>query len=543
MNMMDREIISWLWKKTAPQHKLFYLLVCIDITIAILGVVFAMLVRQLIDTAIAGESFISSAGYLVLTVTAQYGLHAIQQYLSEAADTRLTNYLRSEIIHNLVHADYEETMNHHTGEWMNQLFSDVKIVSAGFVGILPDSSGMIARLIFACGALLFLEPMFFIAYFAIGIILIVIVSLLKKRVKVLHKDVQIKEDRVHAFLQELLENILIIKSFHVYDYLERKAVDYQEMYRDARLKKKIVSVLAGISFNFLFRLGYLAALIWGGYGLYEGTLSYGSLMAILQLVMQVRLPVSRLSGVLTRVYETIASCERIQLIAQPVHKNFELKEPQDFCKIVFNDVSFHYDRDQVLDHLNLSVHKGEKVALIGTSGGGKSTLFLLMMGILKPDSGNVYVMDESGNQIEVKDSCLFAYVPQGNALFSGTIEENITFGKPYDSSKINQAVSLAYADQFIANLPDGIRTELNEGGSGLSEGQMQRIAIARALYCDAPVLLLDEATSALDEKTEAGLLENLGKLSDRTIIIVTHRKAALSICDSVYELSGGSISD
>ena len=421
---------------------------------------------------------------------------------------------------------------------MNHLFSDVKIVSSGFVGILPDTSGMIARLVFACGALLVLEPIFFIVYFASGIILIATVGLLRKRVKTLHKDVQNKEDQVHSFLQELLENILIIKSFHAYDYMEEKAGDYQEEYRNSRLKKRIISVTANVSFNLLFQLGYVAALIWGGYGLNAGTLSYGSLMAILQLVLQVRLPVTRLSSVLTKVYETVASCERIRAIARPVPADV-MTEPQDFRKIIFEDVSFHYDRDLVLDKVNLTIHQGEKTALTGISGGGKSTLFLLMMGLLKPESGTVTLFDDSGNEILPENSQLFAYVPQENALFSGTIADNITFGKTYEETRMKESVILANADQFIDSLPDGIFTELKEGGSGLSEGQMQRIAIARALYSEAPVLLLDEATSALDEKTEADLLTKLSQLSSRTILIVTHRKAALAICDSVYELNEG----
>ena len=241
---------------------------------------------------------------------------------------------------------------------------------------------------------------------------------------------------------------------------------------------------------------------------------------------------------MTRIFEVIASMERL-MESDQFKDDGSHNEVSQFNTISFNDVSFQYDRNLVLDHVSFEINRSDTVALTGISGGGKSTIFLLMMGIYQPDEGQILF---DGNDVrKTSYRNLFAYVPQGNALFSGTIEENIVFNQKSDAEKLKQAMRIADAESFINELPEGVNTVLKENGGGLSEGQIQRIAIARAVYNDAPVLLLDESTSALDEMTEARVLDNIRQLKNKTVLIVTHRKAALNICIRHLELEDGRV--
>ncbi|HCK87865.1 MAG TPA: ABC transporter ATP-binding protein [Erysipelotrichaceae bacterium] len=535
---MNESEMKWLWKKTKPRHVSVYILTAGDICVSLLGIAFALLTKGLIDSASADhKSFGTYAVLLFVTVILQYVINAGLRYIDESLITGLSGDLRKDVLDHLMHKDYASVKSLHSGEWMNRMFSDVRIIATGVARIVPSTAGMAARLISACIALVFLEPLFAGIYLGAGILMIFVISLIRKRVKSLHKDAQNKEDRLHSLFQELSEKILMIKAFESDAYMLKKTDDYQEAYRHARMKRHMYIVAANSSFAMTFRLGYALALVYGGRNLLLGLTTYGTLMAVLQLVAQIQAPVAQLSGVLTRIYEVTASCERLRE-AENYPDDITSRKTEDFSSVQFEDVSFRYDRDTVLDHVSFEINRNDVTALTGISGGGKSTIFLLMMGIYHPDMGTILV-----NGVTGISRSLFAYVPQGNCLFSGTIAENIAMNSVYDKENIQKALTIAAADDFMQELPDGIETMLGENGSGLSEGQMQRIAIARAIYYDAPVLLLDEATSALDEDTEAKVLRNLKEMKDKTIIIVTHRKAALSICNRHLYLEDGKVSE
>ena len=535
---MKRKEYTWLWNMTKPQHFRILILTVGNVCISMLGVFFALMTRNVIDAASASEHlFIRYSILLAGIVLVQYILHAFIQYETEYVSSTISMNMREQLMKNQMEKSYEEVRKYHSGEWMNRMFSDIKIVASGCTNIIPNTTGMIARLLFACGALLMLEPLFAGVYLCTGILMIVAIEVLRKKYKVLHLQSQEKEDTVHSFLQELSENILIIKSFRANQFMLDRLNIYQDEQRNANLKKRFFAILANTLFALTFRFGYVIALIYGGRKLLLGLTTYGTLMAILQLVNQIQSPIARLSGVMTRVFEVTASTERLMESDQFDNDSISHNEVSQFNTISFKDVSFQYDRDLVLNHASFEINRGDTAALTGISGGGKSTIFLLLMGIYQPNAGEILI---DGNDIrETSFRNLFAYVPQGNALFSGTIEENIVFNQEFDAEKLNRAIRISDAESFINELPEGVKTVLKENGGGLSEGQIQRIAIARAVYNDAPVLLLDESTSALDEITEARVLDNIRHLKNKTVLIVTHRKAALNICSRHLELEDG----
>jgi len=292
--------------------------------------------------------------------------------------------------------------------------------------------------------------------------------------------------------------------------------------------------------NFIFSAGYVFALIYGGIKILNGDIFYGDLSAILQLVNNVQVPFASLSNLLPTYYSMIASAERLMEIEKIDAETKEtdktenaVSEIKDMRSIVIDNVTFSYGRDTVLQNASLKVNRGDFIAVLGRSGIGKSTILKLLLGVYNVKDGELYIETGGGkHNLDVYSRTVFSYVPQGNLLFSGTLKDNVAFIKAdATDEEIEKALITSCAYDFVKELPDGLNTVVGENGTGLSEGQIQRIAIARALLCGAPVILLDEATSALDDITEKQLLSNLKELQDVTVIIVSHRKQVLSVCN------------
>lgn len=299
----------------------------------------------------------------------------------------------------------------------------------------------------------------------------------------------------------------------------------------------------GNGINMAFQTSWLICMLWGCYGLYTKNLTYGMLAALIQLISQIQGPIANAAGMVSRIYGMLSSAERLEEILDlPEEAEIveQIGEDEKLIAIQVQDLTFSYKSDGavVLHDLNLNIEAGDFVAVTGVSGSGKSTLFQLLLGIYKPDAGSVnFLFKTKSGEVRRKTATrntrkLFAYVPQGNILFSGTLRENFCmFTEQATDEEIMEAAYVACIDEFIRELKEGLDTLIGERGMGLSEGQAQRIAVARALLSGAPVLLLDESTSALDERTEAELLKKINCLKNKTCLIVTHRRAALDICN------------
>jgi len=338
---------------------------------------------------------------------------------------------------------------------------------------------------------------------------------------------------------EMLQNLLVVKSFsNENTVLDHSEALQRKSYR-LRVKRTTVSVVSHIAMFLIFNAGYYMSLAYGAYKLLHGLLSFGDVTAILQLVNQIQSPFKNVSGLIPQFFAMLASAERIielEELKEEEHSGAEL--PADIydtsTEIVFDNVHFSYNQDSKISVMNFKFKLREFTAIAGESGIGKSTAIKLMLGILTPQSGRIY-LKSGDNEYELGSNTrsLFSYVPQGNLILSGTIRENITFATPDVTEKqIIKSAKIAHIWDFISSLEDGLDTYIGEKGLGLSEGQAQRLSVARAILYDAPILLLDESTSALDSETESSLLTSLKNMTDKTCIIVSHKKAALDICDS-----------
>ena len=562
---MKNTALRWLWDVPGKKKLNILALTLVQALHGASGVLYALLLREIVDAATGHDanSFWRYLAFLIGLVIVQLALRAVIRWLTELSRSTLENTFKGRLMDTLLHRDFLRVSAVHSGEWLNRLTNDAKVVADAYVDILPGLAGMVVKLLSALVMLLVLEPRFAAILIPGGAVLVLFTWLFRRKLKALHKRIQEADGRLRVFLQERIESLLMIRSFAAEEQTlletEQKMVEHQS----ARMRRNRFSNLANIGFGAAMSGMYLLGVGWCGYGILMGTISFGTLTAITQLITQIQTPFANITGYLPRYYVMLASTERLmeaEAFARDAEDAKSSDELTDFyenelASIRLEDASFTYypaaegagklskdDMPVVLEHLSLEIRRGETVAFTGHSGCGKSTALKLLMCVYLPDSGKRYYTDKNGSKLDLTAAYrrLFAYVPQDNALMNGTIREVVSFAEPEaarDETRLKLALQIACADEFVSELPDGADTLLGERGTGLSEGQMQRLSIARAIFSRSPILLLDEATSALDAETEKRLLANLRAMTDKTVVIVTHRPAALTICDRVLEFT------
>lgn len=501
----------------------------------------ALFAKYIIDAALAKdlECFSKYLIGLAIIFAAEILLKVLTQRITTVLQGKLEIYYKSRVFSSILSRDYSAVNAYHSGELLNRLTSDVKVVSDGITNVLPNVASMLAKLIGAVAVMLYLDKTFVGLLLLAGVFCIGATQIFRKQLKTRHKDVQQSDGVLRSFLQEGLESLLVIKVFGAHDLISDKANGFQNENYKKKLKKNTITILATTGLGVFFVAGYACALAWCAVKLFKGEITAGTLTAMLQLVSQVQTPITLLAAIIPQYFSILASGERlveIEDIKPEQARNTENVDAKALYKnlknICFENVTFSYDRDTVIENSNLVINKGDFVAITGISGIGKSTLFKILLGVLSPDEGEVFLRADKNYYSDVKTRKLFSYVPQGNMLFSGTIRENISFINPEATDdEIMEAAKTACAAEFINELPQGLDTVIGEKGHGLSEGQVQRLAVARAVLCNAPIVLLDEATSALDEDTEEKLLNNIRSIPNTTCIIISHKSAAKKICN------------
>ncbi len=554
--MRDRQILLWLYRNIRPQIIRMALLVLGNATFAVCGVAFALVSRHVVDGAVAGDkpAFIYFALLLLGVILLQQLLRLLCRNLEEVIKARLELGYKTRLFNQLLGKDYGVICTYHSGELLNHLTSDTAIISEGVTTIVPNLVSMLTRLLGAFAVLVTIDGSFALVFAAGGVLLFLVIGAFRGLMKRMHKRVLETDGKLRSFMQEILESLLVIKVFGVQRRVADQAIGLQHRNYQAKMQRMRASILANSGFSFIFQTGYLYALVWGAYKLYLNSISFGTLTAVLQLVGQVQTPFIGLSGLLPKYYGVLASAERVMEL-EAISAETEVSGAGESClelesgmtSVVFENVSFHYDRydrEMVLENISLRLNKGDFALLSGPSGIGKTTVLRILLGVYKPNTGVIYLQMHDGSRIYTghRTRKLFAYVPQGNFLFSGSIRENIAFVKPEaDDSEIMEAARVSCADKYIEELPAGLDTRIGEKGFGLSEGQVQRLAIARAVLSGRPILLLDEATSALDESTEKRLLSNLRAMQGKTCLIISHRPGPLSICNKELHLENKTI--
>ena len=538
--------MSWIFGVSGKLKLGVLLLVLLNSAISISAVAFALVLREAIDGAVSGNKmvFLKFVIILGLIMVGQIAARGVIRFLDEYVRSGMENVIKTRLYETILSRKYSAITAFHTGELLNRITNDAVVVADGFVQIIPGIIAMLVKLVGAAAVLFVLDYRFSVIFFAGGGLVLIFTTLFRRVMKKLHKDVQAADGVLRSYLSENLGSLMVLKTFGA----ERKSIDtskqYMDKHRFMRMKRNKFSNICNVGFGLVMNGGYIFGLCWCSFGILHGSITYGTLSAVLQLVDQLWAPLANMTGYLPKFYGMLSSAERCMELETLEEEHVESQFSRDYCRELYKDmtaiecknITFRYEDDIILENADISIGKGELITIMGNSGAGKSTLLKLLLAIYEPEKGTLEIKtDKESYALTERYRKMFAYVPQGNFLMSGNVTSAIASlddtNADVDMDKVKAVAHIACADTFVEKLEHGYDTLIGERGMGISEGQAQRLAIARALYTDAPVLLLDEATSALDEQIEKKVLKNIRELTDKTVIIVSHRKAVLEVCD------------
>ena len=537
--------IAWLWHNMSGIRWNSAVRIIIGIGQVGLGLLMVWLSRVFIDKTIRTgntEDVIQMVVWLVMTVVGGVLLRQIYYYMTTTANIRQTNTLRLQIFSKLFRRQLFDDKTLHSGDITSRLAKDIDTVSTVTTDTLPQ---MTITMIQLCGAFLLMR--WFDARLAWALLIltplaIIFGKLIARKLRQMTLDIRQDESRIQMQVQETMEHNAVLRSLGSEQWVTDRLDTMQQRLQGNVMRRTRFTVITRLIMGCAFGLGYLLAFVWGGIGLRNGTITFGVMTSFLQLVGMIQHPILQMLNMVPGIIHATASIDRLEELGQieqerPQEDNTPEKEAPG---IRFDKVSFHYatgDR-MVIDHFCHDFKAGTKTAIMGETGIGKTTLFRLLLGFIQPTEGSItlYTKDNeetAGTQTRPN----FVFVPQGNTLMSGSIRYNLQLAKPDATDDELLAVLHTACADFVCDLPQGLDTELGERGKGLSEGQAQRIAIARGLLCPGYILLLDEISSSLDDPTEQELYKRLfATYKEKTMLFITHRKTVSELCDEVIRL-------
>lgn len=526
----------WLFSYSRPYLGKIGLVVLLGVLNTVASLAMVQVSKSIIDNATFGNEFVRLLVIYMLLVFGMQALSVVNSLLTALLTEKFSFGIRKQIYDKIIQSHWMDVKKYHTGDLMTRLTSDAGNIADGIISTIPGIFLLVIELVMVFFTLFQYSRLLAVLALLVAPVAAFTSWLLGRKLKVLQGKVQESEAAYRSFLQESLANLLIVKAFANEEY----SVDRLTRLREERFKwvfrRTKMSLFSSTTMSISFQIGYIAAFSYGVFQIANGSITYGTMSVFLALVNRVQAPVLQLAQQIPRIVMILTSAGRVMELQDiPVEEKQPEQIKPEGIGVRVEGLSFGYTAETVLEDTALEIRPGEFVAIIGESGIGKTTLIRLMMSFMSNYRGNITYFNQAGEQEKANAGSreFIAYVPQGNTLFSGTIRENIRMGNLEASEEeIFQALRMAAAYDFVMELPEGLDTIIGERGHGLSEGQAQRIAIARAFVRRAPFLILDEATSALDEKTELSVLQGLQELQPKpTCLIITHRRSILTYCD------------
>ena len=537
-----KDIFLWLWRAWRGNR----LQAVLNAVVGLLGVVVSLssvwAVKHAIDVAaheVEGNIIIAVLlmGGLILS---NFALNIASVWIRNILGIKAQNRMQQKLLDRMLRSKWNGKETHHSGDVLNRLETDVTNVVNFLTEIIPNSLSTLALFVGAFGYLFMLDWRL-----AIVIVIMIPIFILFSRVYVrqmrhLTSEVRTSDSKVQSILQETIQHRLLIKTLEGDSAAVDRLEDTQSVLRSNVVRRTKFSVFSYLVLNLGFSVGYLIAFTWAAVRLSRGTLTFGGMTAFLQLVNKIQNPARQLTHLAPQFVSVFTAAERLmELEENPLEEQGEPIELKAPCGVRFIDVAFAYDdsENNVIEHLSYDFYPTSCTAILGETGAGKTTMVRMILALLQPNSGKVEIYNEKEHHdLSPLLRTNFVYVPQGNTLMSGTIRDNLRLGKlDATDDEMAEALKRSCAD-FVFELPDGLDTKCTEQGGGLSEGQAQRISIARALLRNRSIMLFDEATSALDPDTERKLLQNILSKRDKTIIFITHRPAVMEYCDQTIEI-------
>lgn len=530
--------IKWIVSYTKPYLGKIIGIMALNLSSTVITLVMTLVTKRIIDDATQSRNnslitFIFI--YLGMMILAQI-LSVIVSLFSTMLDEKFSFGIRKQIYEKIIHSDWMSVKKYHTGDLMTRMTSDAGNIANGIIWTIPEIIQLCIELLLVFITLFYYSPI--LACFAVIIAPVAALSTfwLGKKLKLLTVKVQESEAAYRSFMQESMANLLIVKAFTNEEYSTDRLVELRENRFYWVFRKTKLGLVSSTSMSLSFQVGYIVAFAYGAMQVAAKVITFGTMSVFMTLVNRIQAPIMQLAQQIPKVVNILASAGRVielQEIAEEEKKEEHIEAKTLGLKV--DGLTFGYSKETVIEDASFEIRPGEAVAIVGESGIGKTTLVRIIMSFLNPVSGSLEFYNENG-QFEEANAGIrkyISYVPQGNTLFSGTIRENIRMGNvEATEEEMLDALKMASGYDFVMELENGLDTIIGERGHGLSEGQAQRIAIARTLVRKAPFMILDEATSALDEATEQKVIDGLNNLIPKpTCLIITHRRSILQYCD------------
>ena len=535
-------IMKWLWRAWRGNR----LQAIINASLGLLSVVVSLsqvwAVKHAIDVAshaVEGSLYwaVALMGGLILC---DFAINISAVWVRNILGIKAQNRMQQKMLDRILRSEWQGRERLHSGDVINRLEKDVGNVVVFLTETIPSTVSTLALFLGAFFYLFSMDKLLSVVIIVMLPIFILFSKLYINRMRFLTREVRDSDSKVQSVLQETVQNRMIIKTLESDSMMVDKLENTQSELRQKVVKRTAFSVFSNLILNFGFALGYLIAFLWSAMRMSAGTLTFGGMTAFLQLVNKIQGPARSLTRLVPQFVSVFTAAERLmELEENPLEEQGDPLLMEAPCGIRFNDVSFAYEKEegQVINHLSFDFKPGSCTAILGETGAGKTTLVRMILALIRPQGGEVAIYNgKDSATLSPRHRCNLVYVPQGNTLLSGTIRENLRLGRvTATDEEMGNALQLACAD-FVKDLPQGLDNPCSESGGGLSEGQAQRIAIARALLREGSVMLFDEATSAVDPETERRLLQNILANHDKTIIFITHRPAVVDYCDQVLHV-------
>ena len=536
--------LIWLLSQAVPYRRQLFVMFVINMISLGMSFVSTIAGKYIVDATTSGRLSLMyicyMAGATIFSILFSAGSSLFSSYINE----KFSFGMRCDMFDRVQKSIWIELSKFHSGDIVTRLTSDISTISSGLISIIPSMVVLSVRLIVSFCILFYYDRWIAVFAFIIAPAGALSALLYQKKFRYYQRLLRESESEYRSYMQENMSNIVVVKAFQQEENNMEHMQSIKRERMDLVMKSARLHALMSGLMRVIYSSGYVVAFCWGAYRISKGEITYGTMTVFLSLVSQVQGSVSSLGSIFPQIYSMLVSATRIMEIVDIRDEVYsDLRSEQVNVSVDLQDVSFSYnDNRKVLEHVSFKVSPGEVIGIVGSSGVGKTTLVRLLLSLIQPDTGAIEYTDEAGNSENANPSSrrFISYVPQGNTLLSGSIEDNLRIGqRNATDEEIWDALRMADADAFVMDSENGLETILTEKAGGLSEGQAQRIAIARALIRKKPILILDEATSALDEDTESRILSRISSGYGRTCFIITHRRSMLRYCDRVIELTEG----
>lgn len=538
-------ILRWLWRAWKGNQLQAVLNAVIGLMAVGVSLVEVWAFQHAIDVAagsVSGSLYLA-VGFMGLLILSDFALNILSIWIRNILGIKAQNRMQQSMLDRILRSEWHGKERMHSGDVLNRLEFDVNTVVTFLTETLPSTLSVLAMFFGAFFYLFSMDRVLAFITVAIIPVFMLVSKIYVRQMRSLTRHVRESDSKVQSVLQETIQHRMLIKTLENDELMVSRLENTQSELRHRVVKRTVFRVFSNFVLNFGFAVGYLVAFLWAAIRMSQHTLTFGGMMAFVQLVNRIQSPAKNLTKLVPAFVSVFTAAERLMELEE---NNLEQQGEPVYvtapCGIRLEGVSYRYSDDErvVIDKMDFDFRPGSCTAVLGETGAGKTTLVRLLLALVKPTEGHVRIYSGkaggSGEDISPLHRCNFCYVPQGNTLMSGTIRENLRMGRiDATDAEMEQALRQSCAS-FVMELPDGLDTRCSESGGGLSEGQAQRISIARALLRDRSIMLFDEATSALDPDTERQLLRNLLSERDRTIIFITHRPAVVEYCDQVLRV-------